>query len=59
MRIMSYFGHVIYRNSAGYFTIAKGDGTDYVCETIDEAMNLCMVLHDIKHEDIEKNRFHR
>ena len=37
-RVMSYFHHVIWRDSEGYFMFAKGDGTDYLFETLEEAM---------------------
>ena len=45
-RVMSYFGHVIWRNENGYM-IAKGDGTDYIFETIEEAMKKIEELEHI------------
>lgn len=47
-RIMSYFGHVIWQDSEGYFEFAKGDGTDYVFDNIHDAMR--------KIEEIKNNK---
>ena len=37
-RVMVYFGHVIWMNCDGYFCFAKGDGTDYMFLTVEDAM---------------------
>ena len=47
-RLMSYFGHVIWRNGNGYYTVAKGDGTDEVFETIEDAMAYIEEIENIK-----------
>ena len=36
-RVMSYFGKVIWTDG-NYFMVAKGDGTDEIFETIEDAM---------------------
>ena len=37
-RVMSYFKKQIYKNEYGYYMVAKGDGTDEIFETVEEAM---------------------
>ncbi len=49
-RIMSYEHHVIWYGD-GFFSFAKGDGTDYYCETLEEAME--------KIDKIEENKKQR
>lgn len=44
-RLMNYFGHVIYWDENGYFTFAKGDGTDYIFDGLRGAL--------VKIEEIE------
>ena len=47
-RLFSHFGHVIWKNKEGYFTVAKGDGTDEIFETIEQAMKYIEEIENIK-----------
>lgn len=46
-RIMSYFHHVIWYGD-GVYMFAKGDGTDYYFDTLEEAMKKIEELEKIE-----------
>ena len=46
-RVMSYFGHVIWKDELGYYSVANGDGTDTYFDDIYEAMKYIEKIENI------------
>lgn len=46
-RVMSYFGHVIWVDEFGYYSVANGDGTDTYFDDIESAMKHIEILEGI------------
>ena len=47
-RVMSYFGHVIWTDEFGYYSVANGDGTDTYFDDIESAIKYIEEIEGIE-----------